>query len=132
MEKGNTENVTPRTAARWGLMVAVLTLPVAIIVGHLVDPGRGRAAGLALALMIGAVRVFWYLRRHPWFWMSIAALTVIHVTLIVLVPWSNRSFPAPALWPFAIVDFVAVCGFFKLVEKAMSHGDAASSPGLKS
>ena len=123
MEKANPENVTTRTAARWGLIVALLTIPVAIVVGHFVDPGRGSAAGLALALMIGAVRVFWHLRRHPWFWMSVAALVIIHVVLIILVPWSNKSFPAPTLWPVAIADFAAVCGFFKLVEKAMSGSE---------
>jgi len=127
MEKVNTENVTARTAARWGLIVAVLTIPVAIVVGHFFDPGRGRAAGLALALMIGAVRAFWYLRRRPWFWMSVAALVVIHVVLIILVPWSNKSFPAPALWPVAIADFAAVCGFFKLVEKAVSGSEGAAT-----
>src|SRR5579872_5868208 len=78
IEEANTENVTPRTAARWGLMVALLTLPVAIVVSHFVDPGRGRAGGIALALMILAIRAFWYLRRHAWFWMSIAALVIIH------------------------------------------------------
>jgi peptidoglycan/LPS O-acetylase OafA/YrhL len=126
MEKVNTENVTARTAARWGLIVAVLTIPVAVVVGHFFDPGRGRAAGLALALMIGAVRAFWYLRRHPWFWMSVAALVVIHVVLIILVPWSNKSFPAPALWPVAIADFAAVCGFFKLVERITRGGKSVT------
>ena len=127
MEETNTENVTPRTVKKWAFIAILLSLPVAIVVGHFVDPGRGRAAGLALALMIGAVRAFWYLRRHRWFWMSVAALTVIHVALIVVVPWSNKSFPAPALWPVAIADFAAVCGFIKLVEKAMSRNHVDSS-----
>lgn len=128
MEKANTENVTARAAARWGLIVALLTIPVAIVVDHF-DPGRGIAAGVSLALMIGAVRVFWYLRPHAWFWMAIGSLAIIHGVLIVLVPWSNKSFPAPELWPIVIADFAAICGFIKLVEKAMSRGDAASSPG---
>jgi len=128
MEKTTTENVTSRTAARWGLVVAVLTFPVAMVVSHFSDPGRGRAAGIALALMIGGIWAFWHQRRQAWFWMAIAALTVIHVVLIVLVPWSDKSFPAPALWPIGIADFAAICGFIKLVEKAMSRGDTASSP----
>jgi len=127
MEKVDTQNVTARTAARWGIIVALLTIPVAIVVGHFVDPGRGRAAGLALALLIGAVRVFWNLRRRPCFWMSVAALVIIHIVLIILIPWSNKSFPAPTLWPVAIADFAAVCGFIKLVEKAMSRSEGAAS-----
>jgi hypothetical protein len=115
----STEKITSRTAARWGLLVAVISLPVAIAVSHFVDPGRGRAAGVALALMLLAIRAFWHLRRQAWFWMAVTALTIIHVVLIVVVPWSNKSFPAPALWPVGIVDFAAICGFIKLVEKAM-------------
>lgn len=122
-----TEDVTARTAARWGLIVALLTIPVAILVDHLA-PGRGTAAGASLALMIGAVRVFWYLRRHAWFWMAIALLAIIHVVLIVVVPWTNKSFPAPELWPVGIADFAAICGFIKLVEKVMSRSDRAGSP----
>jgi len=85
------------------------------------------AAGLALALMIGAVRAFWYLRRHPWFWISVATLVIIHIVLIIFVPWNNKSFPAPAVWPVAIADFAAQCGFLKLVEKSMRRSDGTAS-----
>lgn len=124
----NTENVTARTTTKWGFIALLLSLPVAIVVSHLVDPGRGRAAGVALGLMILAIRVFWHLKQRAWFWMAIAALTIIHVVLIVVVPWTNKSFPAPALWPVGIADFAAICGFIKLVEKAMSRDDGADSP----
>lgn len=128
MKSMSAENVTSRTAARWGLLVGVISLPVAMVVSHFFDPGRGRAAGIALSMMIGGLWAFWHQRRHAWFWMAVAALTIIHVVLIVVVPWTNKSFPAPALWPVGIADFAAICGFIKLVEKAMSRGDAASSP----
>lgn len=121
MKTANSENVTARTASRWGLLVALLTLPVAILVDHFY-PGRGTPAMIALGLMIGAVWAFWRLRRRPWFWMAIATLTIIHIVLIVVVPWtnwSNKSLPAPELWPVGIADFAAICGFIKLVEKAM-------------
>lgn len=127
MKSMSAENVTSRTAARWGLLVGVISLPVAMVVSHFFDPGRGRAAGIALAMMIGGIWAFWHQRRQAWFWMAVAALTTIHVVLIVAVPWTNKSFPAPALWPVAIADFAVICGFIKLVEKAMSRSDSASS-----
>ena len=119
MKSMSAENVTSRTAARWGLLVGVISLPVTMVVSHFSDPGRGRAAGIAFALMIGGIWAFWHQRRHAWFWMAIAALTVMHVALIVVIPWTNKSFPAPALWPIGIADFAAICGFIKLVEKGM-------------
>src|SRR5882757_3733627 len=100
----NTEKVTARTVKKWAFIALLLSFPVAIVVSHFVDPGRGRAAGVALALMILSIRIFWYLKQRAWFWMAIAALTIIHVVFIVVVPWTNKSFPAPALWPVGIAD----------------------------
>ena len=138
MEESNTEKVKPDEDATpddgissnavkiWAVVAFLFSLPVAAIVGHYLGPGRGRAAGIAFGLMIGGVLVFRRLIRHPWFWMSIAALVIIHVVLIIVVPWSNKSFPAPELWPIGIADFAAICGFIKLVEKAMRRHDAPS------
>lgn len=125
-EKG-TEQVTKRIARKWGLIAFLLSLPVAIVISHFVDPGRGRAAGLSLGFMIFLIRVFWYLRQRPWFWMTIAALTIMHVVLIVAIPWTNKDIPAPALWPIGIADFAFIYGFIKLVEKGMSRSDGANS-----
>jgi len=127
-EKMNNENVTPRTVKKWAFIALGISIPVAIVIGRFVDPGRGRASGLSLALMIGAVRAFWYLRRNGWFWTTVAALTIIHVVLIVVIPWTNKSIPAPALWPIGIADFAAICGLLKLVEKILSRDRTASSP----
>jgi hypothetical protein len=135
MEVDNTENVksdedatpdddiSPNAVKIWAVVALLLSLPVAAIVGYHLGPGRGRAAGVAFALMIGGILAFRRLIRHPWFWMSIAALVIIHAVLIVVVPWSNRSFPAPELSPICIADFAAICGFIKLVEKAMSRSE---------
>jgi O-antigen ligase len=120
-------DITARAMKRWGLLVALLTIPVAIVVSHFVDPGRGRAAGASVGLMIIAIRAFWYQRRQAWFWVTVAALAVIHVVLIVLVPWTNRRFPAPELWPVGIADFAAMCGVIKLIEKLMIRSSGASS-----
>ena len=121
------EKVTARTVKKWAFIALLLSLPVAMVVSHFVDPGRGRAAGVSLALIILSLRAFWYLRKRVWFWMAITLLTIIHVVLIVVVPWTNKSFPAPTLWPIGIADFAAIYGSIKLVEKAMSRTETASS-----
>lgn len=122
------ENVTTRTAKKWGLFALCLAFPVDFVVGHFTDPGRGRAAGVFSGLMIIALRAFWRLRQRAWFWMTVLALTAIHIVLISIIPWTNKSIPAPALWPVGIVDFGVIYGFIKLVEKAMGGGDTTSSP----
>jgi len=133
MEKDNTEDVktdeelkreddpSPDEVKVWAVVAILLSFPVAAVVEHYYDSGRGRAAGLAFALMIGAARAFWYLRRHVWFWLTVAALVMLHGMLVVAVPWRNGSLPARGLWPFAIVDLLAMFGIIKLVEKVMTR-----------
>jgi len=123
----DTDEVAPRTAKKWGCLAFLLSIPVAIVVSHFVDPGRGRAAGISLALMILAIRIFWDLRRHVWFWLDIAALTLVHVVLIVVIPWTDMSIPAPGLRPFGFVDFAVIWGVVKLTEKMMNQRDSAGS-----
>jgi len=125
MDDKNNENVTPRTVKKWGFIAGLLALPVYVFVNHFGGPGRSRAAFVSFALMILAVRAFWYLRRHAWFCIAIAALTIIHIALIVTIHWTNKSFPAPELWPVGIADFAAICGLIKLVEKVMGRGHRA-------
>jgi hypothetical protein len=126
------DDISPSAVKIWAVVAFLLSLPVAAIVGHYLGPGKGRAAGVAFALMIGGVLAFRRLIRHPWFWMSIASLVIIHVVLIIVVPWSDKSFPAPALWPIGIADFAAICGFIKLVEIAMRTGGPVPDDRFKS
>jgi hypothetical protein len=133
VEEDKTTDVTPDEDATpdddmssnaikiWAAVAFLLSLPVASIVGHHFDQGRGRAAGIAFAMIIGGVLVFQRQMRYPWFWMSIAALLIMHGALILLVPWTNQSLPAPELWPIGIADFTFVCGFIKLIEKLMTR-----------
>jgi hypothetical protein len=129
MEDDNTEDISPNTVKVWPVIAFLISLPVAEFAEHYYGPGRGRTAGVALGLMILAGRAFWYLRRRVWFWLTVAALLLIHVVLVVGVSWTNESFPAPAIWPVGIIDFVAMCGGIKLVEKLMTRN---SGTGLAS
>jgi hypothetical protein len=47
-------------------------------------------------------------------------VTISHIPLILLVPWTNRDYPGIALLPLALPDFVIIYGVFKLVEKMAS------------
>jgi hypothetical protein len=131
MEDDNTEAITPNTVKVWAVIAFLISLPVAEFVEHYYGPGRGRVAGVAFGLMILTGRAFWYLRRRVWFWLTVAALLLIHVVLVAVVSWTNKSLPAPALWFVGIIDFVAMCGGIKLVEKLItseSVGTTAPHP----
>jgi len=97
------------------------SIPVFAAVSHYYDPGRGRAAGGAFYLVLLAGRAFCYLRRHVWFWLTVAVLITLHEILVVAIPRTNRSFSGRELWPFCFVDFLAIWGIIKLVEKVMTR-----------
>jgi hypothetical protein len=51
--------------------------------------------------------------------MTLAILTALHILLVLLVPWSNASYPGTTLLPIAVVDYAIVSGCLKLAEKLM-------------
>lgn len=112
--------VNPRTMRRRGLLVGALTIPVMIVVEHFSDLAKARAAGVAFAMMVTVIVVFWYLRREIWYWFVVGALAVAQVALVIIVPWTSKAVPAPELWPIGIADFAALCGFIKLMEKIIN------------
>jgi hypothetical protein len=51
----------------------------------------------------------WRLRRHAWFWATMAAAVALHVLLILFVPWTNTWVPALMT---ACVDSLDICLVF--------------------
>ncbi len=46
----------------------------------------------------------WKLRRHVWFWITITILAVLHLPLILFVPWTTKWIPAIVIAPVGIAD----------------------------
>ncbi len=61
------------------------------------------------------------------FWIVLAVIVVLHVLLVVLIPWGDETYPGYALLPVAALDFGSACGSFKLVEKMSKAHNPTSS-----
>ncbi|MBZ5662516.1 MAG: hypothetical protein LAO08_19100 [Acidobacteriia bacterium] len=71
-------------------------------------------------LIIGfAVAVKWKLRRHAWFWGTMAILAALHVPLILLVPWTTKWVPALAIAAIDSGDLIVMLAILSLVGKFM-------------
>ena len=118
-----TDNRSPDVFSRKWLLVVILcgALPFLLFAFLLNDPGRGRAAAIATAVIMYAARGRWHLRRYTWFWVVLTVIIVLHVLLVLLVPWTSKSYPGLLLFPVAVLDFTIVWGCFKLAEKLMSQ-----------
>ena len=63
-----------------------------------------------------------------WFWATISILVLLHVPLVLLVPWSNKNYPGVVLLPLALLDLAVVYSSIKLAEKLMTKkGEAGSA-----
>jgi hypothetical protein len=59
----------------------------------------------------------WRLRRHAWFWITMAAVVVIHVLLIFSIPWTNNWVPALVTAGVDSLDLCLVFWILGIVEE---------------
>jgi hypothetical protein len=105
---------------KWLLLTILCLVPLFLLFAFLGDPGRGRAAGICAGVIATAVRANWNLRKHPWFWVTVTILTVLHAALVLFVAWSSSTaYTGLALLPVAALDYAIVYGSIKLAEKMM-------------
>jgi hypothetical protein len=104
----------------WGVSCLIIgSLPIYWLFDHF--------GGLSLALptlncvgMLGfAIAVKWKLRRHAWFWGTMAILAALHVPLILFVPWTTKWVPALAIAAIDSADLIAMLAILTIVGKLM-------------
>jgi hypothetical protein len=84
-----------------------------------------------LAITIGmigiVIRFKWKLRRHTWFWITIAVIAALHVLWVLFVPWTTKWIPVFVYIGTATADFVLILWILLVVEKFMGGPKAAES-----
>ena len=59
-----------------------------------------------------ALVAHWNSRKHVMFWIAGVVLLLIHIPLVVLLPWPKWNMSGPQFMPFALLDFL---GNFALI-----------------
>jgi hypothetical protein len=101
---------------KWTLWVGLCTSPLFILFAYLGAPARGRAAWVSAMMIALAARCLWDLRDRIWFWTTIAFVAVLHIPIILLVRWTDRSYSYMALLPVGLLDCGVAYGILRLVE----------------
>ncbi len=85
---------------------------------------------LFTVVTLGLVITFrWRLRRHAWFWITLAVIAALHVAVITSVSWRTEWVPAAALTGLAVVDLytifviLALVGRFVIGDSAFASND---------
>jgi len=102
----------------WGaLSVIIGSVLIAWLFDHLGRFDLARPALFSTALFGVAIAIKWKLRRHAWFWITMAAIVALHVLLILFVPWTTKWVPAVVIIPIGIADFYAMLAVLSVVGK---------------
>ena len=114
-----------RLSWKGGLCVFLGTILLALI---FVSIGRfelARPTMVSVAMVSLAITMRWKLRTHGWFWITIIILAVLHLPLILFIPWTTKWIPAVLIAPIGIADLYAMLWAISVVGKFMGEQENA-------
>lgn len=78
-----------------------------------------RPALCSMAMLGVFIAIKWKLRRQAWFWTTMTVIVVLHVLLILFVPWNTKWVPTIVIIPIGIADLYAMLAILSVVGKFM-------------
>jgi hypothetical protein len=109
----------------WAVAAVLLTFPLFFLFKFFGRPANGRAAWFCAMALFLAVRFRWEVSRKTWFWPSIAAISLIHLPLILFFPWTAGWVPSFLIFPLVLADFFVVLILIHRVEMFMASAGAS-------
>jgi magnesium-transporting ATPase (P-type) len=106
-----------------GLKIGAVLLPVFFLITFLYNADAGLAAYMVLGVIVFAIKLRWYLRKHIWFWAVIAVILTLHVPLVFMVQCPKNAPTIFYAMPIGIADFLIISGALGLAEKLFSNSD---------
>jgi len=120
------ETPQKKSSADWsGTIIGVMLLPVFFVFVYLGKAEMGFNAMLVLGLAMIAVKLRWRLRKHVWFWATIALILLLHIPLLFIVRWPQGNVPTLAYsLPLGIADFLLISGAISLAQRVFANGSS--------
>jgi hypothetical protein len=111
-----------RGRADWtGTIIGALLVPVFFSFAYVGKAEMGFTVCIVLGMVMLAIKLRWRLRRHAWFWLTIAVISALHIPFLFIARWPQTKIPTIAFsMPIAIVDFLLISGALSLAEKVFS------------
>jgi hypothetical protein len=100
-----------------GVVIGVVLLPVFLIFRHFGRVDLALSACIILGMIMLAIRMRWDLRSRVWFWATIVFVLLLHVPLLLLVPFPHIMVNRITLLPIGLADFLITWGAVRFVEK---------------
>ena len=109
-----------------GVKIGLVLLPVFFLITFLYNADAGLAAYIVVGVMVCAIKIRWYLRKHIWFWAIIAVILALHVPLVFMAQWPKNAPTIFYAMPIGIADFLTISGALKLAESFMSKASSSN------
>jgi ABC-type multidrug transport system permease subunit len=68
------------------------------------------------------------LKRHAWFWGTMAILVALHVPLVLFVPWTTKWVPALLIAAIDSADLIVMLAMLTVVERFMEGPKTTAPP----
>jgi len=68
------------------------------------------------------------LKRHAWFWGTMAILVALHVPLVLFVPWTTKWVPALLIAAIDSADLIVMLAILAVVERFMEGPKTTAPP----
>jgi hypothetical protein len=78
----------------------------------------------SMGAVVLAIAVRWKLRRHVWFWVTMAIIAALHILVILFVPWTTQWVPAIVVTPIVVADLYAMLAILSVVGKFLEESKA--------
>jgi uncharacterized membrane protein (DUF485 family) len=112
------------TSVLFGLVVGIVILPLVLTLKIFGRPELVYPVTFASIAIAFAVRGYWELRSHWWFWVTVTAIVCLHVPLILLISWNPGWVPAPLIMLASVVDFGILLGIISIVARIMKPDES--------
>jgi len=93
---------------RSGLGVFFGTILIGLLFYHFGKLALARPTIFCSLAIIIAIAMRWELRRHVWFWITMAVIVALHIPLILFVPWTTKWIPAILITPICLGDLAVM------------------------
>src|ERR1700719_3948094 len=76
-----------------GLKIVGIVAPLFFLFVYLGKAEMGFTVVLVLGMILLAIKLQWRLRKHVWFWVTIAVVLAFHIPLFLIVRWPDTKTP---------------------------------------
>lgn len=94
-------------------------LPISLLFVYFGRFELARPSLVSIGMIAIAIALRWKLRRHVWFWITMAFQAALHLPLIVFIPWTTKWIPAVVIVPVGVADLYIMLWILSIVGEYM-------------